>query len=378
MLPHIWRQSLSISRAVLGCASFAIFIMRSERAISILTGLLLLYMIYAVGAAAWRNLDGRAYSNVALLIDTLYLLVWISICISTPALWITILLYAYVMAEAVVLQDWRVVSALYIVTLTWTLLLIPVQYPILAPVIACTGALCVVFVLQKRYLEARLWNAARQSVLYRYDAQVARESERERIAADFHDGPLQSFISFQMRLEIIKKLMGRDAAAALDELRQLQDICKGQVNELRSFVRSMRPPEEGMSLSASLSRMVEQFQRDTGLSTSFTSGDFADPPETELSLEMLHLVREALNNVQKHSKATRVAVNIDKTDNCIEISIEDNGGGFPFSGAYNLDELELLRLGPTSIKRRVRILNGDLYVESRPGQGAGLKIRIPA
>jgi signal transduction histidine kinase len=60
----------------------------------------------------------------------------------------------------------------------------------------------------------------------------------------------------------------------------------------------------------------------------------------------------------------------------LEILVEDNGNGFPFSGRYTLDELELLRLGPMSIKRRVRTLGGDMVLDSKPGQGAGLKIRL--
>ena len=109
----------------------------------------------------------------------------------------------------------------------------------------------------------------RHNVIIRSQAQGAREAERQRIAADFHDGPLQSFISFQMRLEIVKKLLARDVDAATEELRQLQELCQIQVGELRSFVRSMRPADEGMSLAASLSRMVELFQRDTGISRRF-------------------------------------------------------------------------------------------------------------
>ena len=57
--------------------------------------------------------------------------------------------------------------------------------------------------------------------------------------------------------------------------------------------------------------------------------------------------------------------------------MDDNGRGFHFSGVYTLEELELLRLGPASLKRRARSLNADLMLESRPGQGAGLKMRIP-
>jgi signal transduction histidine kinase len=61
----------------------------------------------------------------------------------------------------------------------------------------------------------------------------------------------------------------------------------------------------------------------------------------------------------------------------LEISVDDNGRGFHFSGVYTLDELELLRLGPASLKRRARALNAEMTLESRLGRGAGLKLRIP-
>jgi signal transduction histidine kinase len=89
------------------------------------------------------------------------------------------------------------------------------------------------------------------------------------------------------------------------------------------------------------------------------------------------MVREALSNVQKHSKATRVAVALERVGQVLEVSVDDNGVGFPFSGTFSLDELELLRLGPASLKRRARSLGADLQLESRPGRGAGLKLKVP-
>jgi signal transduction histidine kinase len=64
-------------------------------------------------------------------------------------------------------------------------------------------------------------------------------------------------------------------------------------------------------------------------------------------------------------------------DDALQVSVEDDGSGFPFTGLYSLDELEILRLGPKSIQRRVRTLGGDLTVDSRPTAGATLKIRLP-
>jgi len=70
-------------------------------------------------------------------------------------------------------------------------------------------------------------------------------------------------------------------------------------------------------------------------------------------------------------------VAFEKTERGLEISIDDNGHGFGFAGDYTLEELELLRLGPASLKRRARSLNADMLLESRPGRGSGLKFRIP-
>jgi two-component system sensor histidine kinase DegS len=224
----------------------------------------------------------------------------------------------------------------------------------------------------------RLSAALKRSVISRSEAEIARENERQRIAADFHDGPLQSFISFQMRLEIIRKLLTRDPAAAMRELVQLQDLGRSQVTELRAFVRNMQPADvTPANLGAAVRETVEHFERDSGIGAELMCGDLSNIDEA-MAAELLQIVREALNNVRKHSKASRVSIVVEASEEMVEMIIEDDGSGFPFSGAYTLDELEMLRLGPRSIKRRVRTLGGDLIVESRPTAGANLKISIPA
>ena len=68
---------------------------------------------------------------------------------------------------------------------------------------------------------------------------------------------------------------------------------------------------------------------------------------------------------------------IESGDEGVDMILEDDGSGFPFSGAYTLDELEILRLGPRSIKRRVRTLGGDLTIQSRPLAGSVVRVHIP-
>lgn len=377
MLPHLWRLSLRSVRAVLGLGCFFVYLPSSNYAVTAVGVLLLLFLVWGVASFFTRRFESGIYATVALALDTLFFCVWAVAVPEGAGAWVSAVFFTYLLASALLLHNWLRLMLVFLVAAALAFLPFPWQPQHLGGTVLAGGLIASVGALQKRTLEERLSNSARQGVLFRSESQRAREAERQRIAADFHDGPLQHFISFQMRLEILRKLLARNKDTAEEELRQLQELCSNQVHELRSFVRSMRPVDEGVSLSASISRMVEQFQRDTGIAASFLSGDLIDPSETEVSLELLQIVREALNNVQKHSGASRVAISISKLDQTLEISVEDNGGGFPFSGSYTLDEMELLRLGPVSIKRRVRVLNGELTVESKPGQGASLQIRVP-
>jgi signal transduction histidine kinase len=375
--------ALRIARIVLAVACLAWYVRAADERFTSILAVLLAYLAYSVGAFFELRLDSPFRAGIALIADTVFFGFWgfmtASGWIGWPAAgWVSALLCGYVVTTAALLHDQVRTIVVTGVLIILSALFAPHNEMLMVWVAVTGGGIGIAISYHKRYLDRRLSNTLRHNVIIRSQAQGAREAERERIAADFHDGPLQNFISFQMRLEIIKKLLGRgDPAAAVEELRELQDLCRTQVGELRHFVRSMRPADEGVSLPASLSRMVDQFQRDTGIAATFSGGDLHDPADTEVSLELLQIVRETLNNVQKHSGATRMALSVGMADHRIEIKAEDNGSGFPFSGAFTLDELELLRLGPISIKRRVRMLGGELQLESNPGRGASMQIRIP-
>ena len=375
MLPYTWRRLLSMVRVLLGLSGLTLQLISSSFAINDTVILFGAYTAYACIALFWRGLEDSGYPTLALLLDLVFFVLSTTSSV-TYSYWVSAVFFAFVLLAAVILHDWWKPPLLGGASVAFLYAAQTAQMGALMPALIASTLVASVLAIEREYLDERLSTASRQTVLYRYDAEKARESERQRIAADFHDGPLQSFISFQMRLEIIKKLLVRDQTAAAEELVQLQDLCKSQVNELRTFVRSMRPVDVEGSLSATLRRVVQQFQKDTGVPSTFVSSDFVEPAEPEVSLELLQIVREALYNVQKHSAATRVAVSVEKSEDSLQIAIEDNGSGFPFSGRFSLDELELLRLGPASIKRRVRTLGGDMVLDSRPGQGAGLRIRL--
>ncbi len=374
MVPYRGRLAFRIARTVLAISALIYFGVTSGWRLTWVLAVLAAYAVYALGAIPEIRFDSSLRSAIGLILDTAYFGVW---CWVQPGAWVPVLVAGYLIASAVVLHD-----RLRAISVALAAMVMALALPPPGSMEILQGTIAVILVglsldIYRRFLEGRMSNTLRANVIIRSQAQSAREAERQRIAADFHDGPLQSFISFQMRLAIIKKLISRDKDHAIRELEQLQELCQHQVTELRDFVRSMRPADEGMSLNASLGRMVSLFQRDSGIASTYTAGEFHDPAETEISLELLQIVREALNNIQKHSGASRVAVSAARRDQKLEVVVEDNGSGLPFSGAFTLEELELLHLGPVSIRRRVRVLGGDMMITSAPGQGAKIEIRVP-
>lgn len=367
-----WRRAFALVRLTLALGCLALALPGPGR----WTGLWAAFAGYAALLVLWRRMDGPL-PCVRLLIDSTFLL----LCAALPQPYVsavTALFYLFVLLAATLLHTMRDVVIVALLTIGFFYAVRPAEMVAFPPALLLGGIAVAAAALQKKALQERLAAAARQAVMSRSEVEHAREDERQRMAADFHDGPLQSFVGLQMRLEVVRKLLERNPNLAREEIIQIQELLKTQAAELRTFVRSMRPVEvDGAGLVPSLRKLVEGFGKESGISASFVGGNTRVSPDSQTSLEVLQVVREALHNVQKHSKASRVTVGVGREGHALELSIEDDGTGFPFSGAYTLEELELLRLGPVSIRRRVRNLGGELLLDSQPGKGASLKIRVP-
>ena len=374
MAPARWRVYLASMRAVVACSCLIQAITVSQ--VPAFIALFAAYSIYAVAVIVIPALSTGWQAILGLMIDAVLFLLasWMA---GDQGVWLALLFYFYLLMAAAIQHQPPQVALVFGISFAFFLLARPVTTPVMAPALLLSGIAISLLSIRKKGVEERLAAATRQAALLRSEAENSREAERQRIAADFHDGPLQGFVGLQMRIQVIKQLMDRDLEACREEILQLEDILKNQAGELRAFIRSMRPLElDGAGLIPSLRRLTETFEKDTGISATFTGADIPSPGSQETSRELLQIVREALHNVQKHSRASRVSVVASRKGNALEIAIEDDGGGFPFSGSYSLRELELLRLGPMSIRRRVRGLGGDLQLDSWPGRGASLRIKL--
>jgi len=376
-LAREWRRMRNVIRALLSLACMYAEILARGHDSFVLVLATVAFASYAMLVLTWSRLDALQSSLAALFFEAGFFAAF-AVYGSDVNGWIGSFFFLYLMMAAAVNHDWGEVFILMGACLGFFAIVRPHDAEVLRRVMLIAGLLGCALAYQKRKLRQWLAESVWREERLGAEMEKTRDAERQRIAGDFHDGPLQTFIAMQVRLEILGTLLKRDPASGMEDLKELQALAKAIVSDLRSFLRGMRPADvDSSDLVASMRRIAEYFQKDTGITMRFICPETSVKVMPENSLEVLQILREALHNVQKHSRANRVAISLEQNGKALELAIDDDGTGFGFSGVFSLDELDLLRLGPASIKRRVRSLGGELTIESRPGHGAGLKIRIP-
>jgi signal transduction histidine kinase len=206
----------------------------------------------------------------------------------------------------------------------------------------------------------------------------AIEAERSRISRDLHDGILQTLLSFEIQLDVLRKQTTASPEQAAASLANLQQTVKGESAELRRMVTDMRPVRvQSADLVDLMIGFAERFRNESTLALDVLIDSVEVQAPDRVCRELFQIYREALNNIKKHAKASHVVVKLSQDDSRLVLVVDDNGEGFSFAGRFTGDELDRLRLGPISIKERTRTVGGVLTVESNPGHGARLTIEIP-
>lgn len=207
----------------------------------------------------------------------------------------------------------------------------------------------------------------------------AVESERSRISRDLHDGILQTLLSLNIQLEVLRQKLPKSPEAIGAELANLKRTIQEEGEELRRFVTDLRPLRvESADMRELMAGLAERFRLEYGLAVDLFIEDRNLRLPDRLCRELFQIYRESLHNIKKHANATHVVIKLGQDEAKVFLVVDDNGKGFSFSGRYSSEELDRLRLGPISIKERTRGVGGTLTVESNPGHGARLTVEIPA
>ncbi|HLV96803.1 MAG TPA: sensor histidine kinase [Candidatus Acidoferrales bacterium] len=206
----------------------------------------------------------------------------------------------------------------------------------------------------------------------------AVESERSRISRDLHDGILQTLLSMNIQLDVLRRKLADIAPGPSAELAGLQKTLQQESQEFRRMVTDMRPLRvDSADMRELMLGFAERFRNESGIAIDLFIEDRNLRLPDRLCRELFQIYREALHNIKKHANASHVVVKLGQDEAKVFLVVDDNGRGFSFPGRYKSEELDRLRLGPISIKERTRSVGGTLTVESNPGHGARLTVEIP-
>ena len=213
--------------------------------------------------------------------------------------------------------------------------------------------------------------------LFRRFRSRAGAMERARVARELHDTAIQSLISIEMQIDVLRRRATSDPNMAA-ELEHIQNLLRQEVLNLRELMQTMRPIEIGPHQFLDfIAQLVERFSRDSGVQARFVSELQEVTMPAATCRELARVVQEGLVNIRRHSGAQSAMVHFGAQNGFWKLVIDDDGRGFPFAGRFSLTELDSLRRGPTVIKERVRAVGGDLLIESNPGRGSRLEITVP-
>ncbi|WP_026370410.1 ATP-binding protein [Kallotenue papyrolyticum] len=203
---------------------------------------------------------------------------------------------------------------------------------------------------------------------------TAQEAERGRLARELHDDTVQRLVALGQGVERAQRLLTRDVAAAHERLNALRAEITALVQAVRAMIGDLRPPAlEELGLLPAIELLIRRNAESIPAITITTAGQPRRlEPQSELAL--FRIVQEALRNAQQHAQASQVTIALHYGPDSLEAIIADDGRGFkpPATGEAARGHFGLL-----SMQERAQLAGGSLTIESAPGQGTRLTVRLP-
>jgi signal transduction histidine kinase len=208
--------------------------------------------------------------------------------------------------------------------------------------------------------------------LYERSRELSIVEERNRLARELHDSVSQKLFGLVLSAESAGTLLDRDPVEARAELDRLRAVAQEVMEELRSLVFELRPPElESEGLATALRKHVDVlrrvYRREIHLDVSGTPSRAPG-----LEREVFRVAQEALQNALRHADAARVDVALAATEGRLLLTVRDDGIGFDPGAAA----IRSRRLGLTSMEERAETLGGTLAIESRAGEGTVVRLEV--
>jgi len=199
---------------------------------------------------------------------------------------------------------------------------------------------------------------------------TAVDNERKRFANQLHDDALQKLTAAELQLQ----RLGDSARPNVPILRQAQSLLGQTEDALRRLLFEVRPPalEDPEGLTESIRDRLAMFRSLTGIEAELEL-DLPEGLSYEFKSTVFRQLAEALTNIEKHAKATRVHVRVTASDSGVHGLVVDNGKGFVVAERNNLPG----HLGLLALKERALMAGGWYKIESQPGLGTTIEFWMP-
>ncbi|MFG3816320.1 sensor histidine kinase [Limnothrix redekei] len=195
---------------------------------------------------------------------------------------------------------------------------------------------------------------------------LAADLERSRIAREIHDSLGHALTTLRLQLELVQVMQGRDRDQAATALNHAQTLASQCLEAVHQAVQTTRDPS--FQLDGALQRLINQIHNTQSLV--ITSRLNLPAIDIQTSHQVYCIIQEALTNVQKHARASRVDLLGNYTASTLTLDITDNGQGFDLGAATT-------GYGLRGMRERVQLLGGQFAIASAPGKGTTLRITIP-
>lgn len=222
-------------------------------------------------------------------------------------------------------------------------------------------------------LAAQAAIAIENARLYEQVERVSVLEERHRIRMDLHDGVMQSLYGVGLLLEDVADRVDEEPAHAKAELLRSVDRLNAAIADLRGYVLGLRPVQASdQPLTTSLALLADQARSnaliDVDVDIDEASAERLDRARREAAY---YIAADALGNIARHARARHASVRLFGADGAVILQITDDGVGFDF-------ETSTTGHGLHNMRERAFAVGGTLEVNSAPGQGARVRLELPA
>ncbi len=204
------------------------------------------------------------------------------------------------------------------------------------------------------------------------EAHAILEGEKTRIARELHDELAQSLTALKMDTIWVRDNFPARAQAAAAKLADMLGMLDATVAATRRIAADLRPLMlDDLGLVPAIEWLVQNFEQRTGVACTLTVDEDVVLHEP-YATAVFRIVQESLANVAKHAAASEVQVRIDRVPGNVVLQVRDNGRGFLTDAPRKPYSLGLMGL-----RERTQLLKGNIHIDSQPGQGARIDVRIP-